>query len=68
MLAPIFGPALGAGIVISLQDMLDDKVGAWGTVIIGAIFVVCVVAFRKGADGDSPFFESNWHGKRDRRR
>jgi len=27
-------------------------VGAWVTVIIGAIFVVCVLAFRKGIVGE----------------
>ena len=47
-----FGPVLGAGIVISLQDMLADKVGEWVTVIIGVIFVVCVLAFRKGLVGE----------------
>ena len=47
-----FGPVFGAGIVISLQNMLADKVGAWVTVIIGAIFVVCVLAFRKGVVGE----------------
>lgn len=47
-----FGPVLGAGIVISLQNLLADKVGAWVTVIIGAIFVVCVLAFRKGIVGE----------------
>ncbi len=47
-----FGPVLGAGIVISLQNMLADKVGAWVTVIIGAIFVLCVLAFRKGVVGE----------------
>jgi branched-chain amino acid transport system permease protein len=47
-----FGPVLGAGLVISLQNMLADKVGAWVTVIIGAIFVVCVLAFRKGIVGE----------------
>jgi branched-chain amino acid transport system permease protein len=47
-----FGPVFGAGIVISLQDELADKVGAWVTVIIGAIFVVCVLAFRKGVVGE----------------
>lgn len=47
-----FGPVLGAGIVISLQNMLADKVGEWVTVIIGAIFVVCVLAFRKGIVGE----------------
>jgi branched-chain amino acid transport system permease protein len=47
-----FGPVLGAGIVISLQDVLADKVGEWVTVIIGAIFVLCVLAFRKGIVGE----------------
>ncbi len=47
-----FGPVLGAGIVVTLQDMLSDRVGSWVTVIIGAIFVVCVLAFRKGVVGE----------------
>ena len=47
-----FGPVFGAGVVIGLQNLLADKVGAWVTVIIGAIFVVCVLAFRKGAVGE----------------
>ena len=46
------GPVIGAGLVISLQDTLADKVGAWVTVIIGAIFVLCVLAFRKGIVGE----------------
>jgi branched-chain amino acid transport system permease protein len=46
------GPVIGAGLVISLQDTLADKVGAWVTVIIGAIFVICVLAFRKGIVGE----------------
>ena len=47
-----FGPVLGAGTVIALQNLLADKVGAWVTVIIGAIFVLCVLAFRKGLVGE----------------
>ena len=47
-----FGPVVGAGTVIALQDMLADKVGEWVTVIIGVIFVVCVLAFRKGVVGE----------------
>jgi branched-chain amino acid transport system permease protein len=46
------GPVIGSVLVISLQDTLADKVGAWVTVIIGAIFVVCVLAFRKGIVGE----------------
>ena len=51
-----FGPILGAGIVITLQDLLSDKVGSWVTVIIGAIFVLCVLAFRKGVVGEFQAF------------
>ena len=47
-----FGPVLGASIVIGLQNMLADKVGAWVTVIIGVIFVICVLSFRKGMVGE----------------
>ena len=51
-----FGPVLGAGIVITLQDLLSDRVGSWVTVIIGSIFVVCVLAFRKGIVGELQAF------------
>ena len=51
-----FGPAMGAGIVISLQNLLADKVGSWVTVIIGVIFVLCVLAFRKGVVGELQAF------------
>jgi len=48
-----FGPVFGAGFVIALQNLLADKVGAWVTVIIGVIFVLCVLAFRKGVVGEA---------------
>ncbi|MDB5815193.1 MAG: amino acid/amide transporter rane protein 2, family [Rhodocyclales bacterium] len=51
-----FGPVLGAGIVVALQDNLADKVGSWVSVIIGAIFVVCVMAFRRGLVGEAQAF------------
>ncbi len=51
-LGTFLGPALGAGIVISLQDGLADRVGSWVTVIIGVIFVVCVLLFRRGIVGE----------------
>jgi branched-chain amino acid transport system permease protein len=47
-----FGPVMGSGIVIALQDMLADKAGSWVNVIIGVIFVLCVRAFRKGVIGE----------------
>ena len=51
-LGTFLGPAVGAGIVISLQDTLADRVGSWVTVIIGVIFVVCVLLFRRGIVGE----------------
>ncbi len=46
------GPAAGAIIVVTLQEYLSDLVGAWVSVIIGALFVVCVMAFRLGLVGE----------------
>jgi len=46
------GPVIGAFTIIGLQDYLADRVGSWINVIIGAIFVVCVVAFRRGFVGE----------------
>lgn len=46
------GPVLGAFTIIGLQNFLADRVGSWVTVIIGATFVVCVVAFRRGFVGE----------------
>ena len=47
-----FGPVLGAFTVVGLQNVLADRVGSWVTVIIGVIFVVCVVGFRRGFVGE----------------
>jgi len=46
------GPVIGAFTIIGLQDYLADRVGSWVTVIIGVIFVVCVLAFRRGLIGE----------------
>jgi branched-chain amino acid transport system permease protein len=46
------GPVLGAFTIIGLQDYLADSAGSWVTVIIGFIFVICVVAFRRGFVGE----------------
>ena len=46
------GPVIGAFTIIGLQNFLADQVGSWINVIIGAIFVVCVLAFRKGVVGE----------------
>jgi len=46
------GPVVGAFTIIGLQNFLADRVGSWVTVIIGVIFVVCVVGFRRGFVGE----------------
>ncbi|OWW18111.1 branched-chain amino acid ABC transporter permease [Noviherbaspirillum denitrificans] len=49
----VLGPVLGATIVVALQNLLADKVGSLVTVIMGIIFVVCVLAFRRGIVGEA---------------
>src|SRR5947199_779512 len=49
-LGTVFGPVAGAFIVIAMQNYLA-QVGQWVTVIQGAIFVACVLAFRRGVIG-----------------
>ena len=46
----IFGPIVGAGIIVSLQNYLASQ-GSWVTIIQGVIFVICVLAFRSGIVG-----------------
>lgn len=51
-LGTILGPAVGSATIVTLQNELADKVGSWVTVIMGTIFVVCVLAFRRGIVGE----------------
>ena len=48
----VFGPVVGAATIVTLQNELADKVGSLVTVIMGAIFVVCVLAFRRAIVGE----------------
>lgn len=47
----ILGPVVGAGIVVGLQNYLAN-IGSWSTIATGFIFVVCVLAFRRGVVGE----------------
>lgn len=51
-LGTLAGPVAGAFFVILLQNFLADKVGEWLAVIIGAVFLTCILAFRKGFVGE----------------
>jgi branched-chain amino acid transport system permease protein len=47
----VFGPVVGAFVIIGLENYLSGF-GEWVTVITGGIFVVCVLAFRRGIVGE----------------
>jgi branched-chain amino acid transport system permease protein len=47
----IFGPVVGAFAIVGLESYLASF-GQWVTVITGGIFVVCVLAFRRGIVGE----------------
>jgi branched-chain amino acid transport system permease protein len=50
-LGTLFGPVVGAAVIVSMQNYLA-QLGAWVTVVQGVIFVVCVLAFRRGIVGE----------------
>ncbi len=53
-----FGPVAGAAVVVTLEEYLSEIVGGWVTVILGAVFVACVLAFRRGIVGT---LEAHFH-------
>ena len=60
----VFGPLIGATVIVTLQNELADKVGSLVTVIMGAIFVICVLAFRRGIVGESLAFYRRMIGQK----
>jgi len=50
-LGTMFGPIVGAFIIIAMENYLAPF-GQWVLVIQGAIFVVCVLVFRRGIVGE----------------
>jgi branched-chain amino acid transport system permease protein len=49
-LGTLFGPVVGAFVIVATQQYLADF-GQWVMVMQGMIFVVCVLAFRRGIVG-----------------
>jgi len=47
----LFGPVAGAAVIVTMQNYLA-QLGAWVTIVQGVIFVVCVLAFRRGIIGE----------------
>jgi len=50
-LGTVFGPIVGALIIVAMENYLA-QLGSWVTVTQGAIFVVCVLTFRRGVIGE----------------
>jgi branched-chain amino acid transport system permease protein len=50
-LGTVFGPAVGAVVITTMENYLA-QMGAWVTVIQGAIFMFCVLSFRRGILGE----------------
>ena len=50
-LGTIFGPVVGAFAIITMENYLAE-LGSWFTITQGAIFVVCVLIFRRGIMGE----------------
>ncbi len=46
----VFGPIVGALVIVAMEDGLAPF-GSWVTIIQGAVFVFCVLAFREGIVG-----------------
>ena len=47
----VLGPSVGALLVVTMENYLAS-LGSWVTVITGAVFVVMVMAFRRGVVGE----------------
>src|SRR5713101_363289 len=50
-LGTVFGPVVGAVIVVTLENYLA-QLGSWVTVVQGFIFVICMLTFRRGIVGE----------------
>jgi branched-chain amino acid transport system permease protein len=59
----ILGPVVGAFAIVGMENYLASF-GSWVTVVMGAVFVVCVLAFRRGIVGEIAI----WRIRRARKR
>jgi branched-chain amino acid transport system permease protein len=59
----MLGPLVGATIIVSLQNELA-RVGSVSTIVQGAVFIVCVLLFRRGIVGEIGFRFRHWRNGR----
>jgi branched-chain amino acid transport system permease protein len=57
-LGTVLGPVLGAFIIVAMENYLAE-LGQWVTVIQGLVFIVCVLAFRRGLIGEFSY-RTSW--------
>ncbi len=50
-LGTVFGPVVGAFVIVTMETYLSE-LGSWVTIVQGVVFVVCVLAFRRGIVGE----------------
>src|SRR3569623_913277 len=52
-----FGPIVGVFIIVAMQQYLASF-GQWVMVMQGAVFIICVLTFRRGIVGEiAPYFK-----------
>ena len=59
-LGTVFGPVVGAFVMVTMESYLSE-LGSWVTIVQGLIFVVCVLAFRRGIVGEVAAFTRKLH-------
>jgi len=47
----VLGPVLGAAVIVAMENYLAEF-GQWVTIIQGFVFIICVLAFRRGVVGE----------------
>lgn len=62
----VWGPVIGAFCIKGLEIELPDAIAPFVTVIIGVIFVLCVLIFRRGVVGEVEALYRRVVGKRER--
>jgi branched-chain amino acid transport system permease protein len=58
-LGTMLGPIVGAFTLVAMENYFAEF-GSWVTITQGAVFVLCVLAFRKGIVGETLNFLSRW--------
>ena len=64
-LGTLSGPIVGAFSIVTLENQLADRAGPFVTVIIGVIFIICVLVFRRGLVGEVAALYRRVVGSRD---